>query len=439
MVNNSVRANKPIVAIAINYRVNGFGFMGGPILRDQGLANLGLRDQRLAFQWIQENIKNFGGDSSKVTIWGQSAGAGSVGAQLLAFGGRNDSLFRGAITDSGGPLGVQGPSNATQLSTWNHVLNSTGCAGSSDPIICLRGVSLDKFICAVNSSSVSFGPAYDGDFFVTYNSAQVSNGDFLKVPLITGSNTDEGTEFVGSASYIGALPAVPYPDEASFLQVVNSSLINPAFTQNALAVISALYPDIPAIGAPHTYIGRLNSTFGSQYARVASFSGDVKIIAGRRFTAQQWAKHGVPVYSYRFNQWPIGGLPDTTGTTHFTEVPLVMDDEPGNGYIAPWYPAGSEYNGMDANFTAMAHLMSRMWISFVHDLDPNNHGVTHHNGYPISNWKTYASNGSEALDGYGTNLQVSSSLPGLAEQEPDTWRAEAINYLIQHSYALFGA
>jgi triacylglycerol lipase len=45
--------NKPIIAVAINYRLNGFGFMGGPVISEHGLANLGLRDQRLALHWIQ--------------------------------------------------------------------------------------------------------------------------------------------------------------------------------------------------------------------------------------------------------------------------------------------------------------------------------------------------------------------------------------------------
>ncbi|UDD59190.1 hypothetical protein AFCA_006612 [Aspergillus flavus] len=108
---------KPIIAVAINYRLNGFDFLGGPVIQEQGLTNLGLRDQRLALHWIQENTAGFGGDKSKVTIWGQSAGAGSVGSQLLAYGGRNDSLFRAAIADSGGPLAFKSPSNATQLQT----------------------------------------------------------------------------------------------------------------------------------------------------------------------------------------------------------------------------------------------------------------------------------------------------------------------------------
>lgn len=307
----------------------------------------------------KENIHSFGGDRTKVTIWGQSAGAGSVGSQLLAYGGRDDSLFRAAIADSGGPLGFQGPSNDTQLGSWNAVLNITGCSGSSDPLACLRGVSSANFTSAINASGARFGPFYDGGFLQTYSSAQLSNGNFVKVPLLTGTNTDEGTGFAGDSPYIGALPTTSYPNETSFLAVVNDSIIDPS-AGTALTVISALYPNVPAINVPHTHHGPLNSTFGSHYGRVATFSGDSSIHRGRRMTSQMWTKYNTPVYSYLFDQWPIGGLPDTTGTTHFTEVPLIHDNELGNGFEAPWYPAGSEFAGMDQAFYSLARLMSML-------------------------------------------------------------------------------
>lgn len=56
IVNNSVKMGKPIIAVAINYRLNGFGFLGGPVIQEQGLTNLGLRDQRLALHWIQVGV-----------------------------------------------------------------------------------------------------------------------------------------------------------------------------------------------------------------------------------------------------------------------------------------------------------------------------------------------------------------------------------------------
>jgi len=97
IVDNSVAIGKPIIGVSIAYRLSGWGFLSSLEVAGSGQTNLGLRDQRLALHWLQENIGAFGGDPSKVTIWGESAGAGSVGWQLTAYNGRDDHLFRAGI------------------------------------------------------------------------------------------------------------------------------------------------------------------------------------------------------------------------------------------------------------------------------------------------------------------------------------------------------
>jgi carboxylesterase type B len=79
IVENSVKIGKPIIAMSFNYRLSGWGFLSSQEVTASGNANVEFRDQRLALHWIQEKIAAFGGDSSKVTIWGESAGAASVG------------------------------------------------------------------------------------------------------------------------------------------------------------------------------------------------------------------------------------------------------------------------------------------------------------------------------------------------------------------------
>lgn len=69
LVTQSSVLRNPIVYVAVNYRVGGFGFLAGKELQSEGSTNLGLRDQRLALEWVQDNIANFGGDPAKVTIW----------------------------------------------------------------------------------------------------------------------------------------------------------------------------------------------------------------------------------------------------------------------------------------------------------------------------------------------------------------------------------
>jgi cholinesterase len=72
-VNASVHASKPLIVVTVNYRLNYFGFLAGKEIAAEGNTNLGLHDQRRALHWVQENIAAFGGDPSKVTIFGQSA------------------------------------------------------------------------------------------------------------------------------------------------------------------------------------------------------------------------------------------------------------------------------------------------------------------------------------------------------------------------------
>lgn len=108
---------------------------------------------------IEEDINACRGDPSKVTIWGQSPGTMSVGFQILAFGGLNDSLFRATIADSGGPLGAQPPARNASYATWNSIVDLTGCASVQDQISCLHSVSLTNCIIALNHTSGSYSPS----------------------------------------------------------------------------------------------------------------------------------------------------------------------------------------------------------------------------------------------------------------------------------------
>ena len=87
IVQQSIRMQKPMIGVSINCRPAEWGFLFSQQILSAGVANLGLKDQRLALHWIQENIGAFGGDSRKVTIWGESAGAFSVAMHLVAYGG----------------------------------------------------------------------------------------------------------------------------------------------------------------------------------------------------------------------------------------------------------------------------------------------------------------------------------------------------------------
>lgn len=81
LIKNSARdsSQKPLIFVALNYRLGAFGFSSGTKFIDQGgVPNAGLLDQRLALNWVQQNIHLFGGNKDKVTVMGESAGGGSI-------------------------------------------------------------------------------------------------------------------------------------------------------------------------------------------------------------------------------------------------------------------------------------------------------------------------------------------------------------------------
>lgn len=90
-----------IIFVSLNYRLGAFGWLSGPTLQSNGVANAGLYDQRLALQWVQDNIHLFGGDPNRVTVIGESAGGGSIMHQITAFGGLNGPApFQQAVLQS---------------------------------------------------------------------------------------------------------------------------------------------------------------------------------------------------------------------------------------------------------------------------------------------------------------------------------------------------
>jgi carboxylesterase type B len=214
-VNASVNAGKPLIAVSMNYRVGYWGFLSGDDLAEEGNTNLGLYDQRLALHWVRENIQEFGGDPDKVTIFGESAyfptltyltyrGAMSVAAQMFAFGGRNDFLFRAAIMESGPPttgqynLGQTAVSNASNTA-YQAVLKKAGCASAPDRLGCLRALNssaiYEAFKLPANAPLSTFHPVVDGGFVEQSPSAQLLSGQYVKIPTIQGHNDDEGSLF----------------------------------------------------------------------------------------------------------------------------------------------------------------------------------------------------------------------------------------------------
>ncbi|OAP65368.1 hypothetical protein AYL99_01340 [Fonsecaea erecta] len=416
IVQQSVEMGKPFIGVSINYRLQAFGYLFGTAALKAGITNMGYRDQRLALQWIQENIAAFGGDPSKVTIWGESAGASSVGVQLLAYGGRDDRLFRGAIQESGGHISSTRYTNAT---TWdkyyNNITRATNCSTASDTLACLRKVPIESLNAVLNSSVTAqvpyWGPMVDNDMIIDTGTRQLLDGKFIKVPLLHGRNFDEGTSF--------ATKGINTTEE--FLAGVMKD-----GPDNATATtIAALYPDIPAIGIPATLSGRpppSNASLGVQWKREAAYIGDLRQHAPRRLISQIYAANNVSSWSYHFNVL-VNGQPPAIGATHFQEVAFVFHNIEGMGYNNS--VAEDPFENKPASFDRLATIMSRMWVSFIVDGDPNTNNAT------SVHWPVYTLDDPQ-------NIVFDANATDLLYVEPDYYRAEGIQYISDRFISTYG-
>ncbi|KAF5011506.1 hypothetical protein FDECE_2378 [Fusarium decemcellulare] len=207
-VQHGIDTGKPFIYVTANYRVNGFGFLPGKEVKENGAGNLGLLDQRLALEWVADHIASFGGDSSKVTIWGESAGAWSIFNQMSLYGGKlkykGQNLFRGAIMASGGVLPSQPIDSPKAQEVYDRVVHHAGCDDADDTLECLRQVDYTTFLNAVSTapsmlSYTALGLAYiprpDGDSLPDSGEVLAKQGKYAQVPFITGNQEDEGTIF----------------------------------------------------------------------------------------------------------------------------------------------------------------------------------------------------------------------------------------------------
>jgi carboxylesterase type B len=199
-----------VVVVSFNYRLGALGFLAGI----NGLeGNYGLKDQQLAFQWVKDNIRNFGGDPDQVTLFGESAGAMSVGLHLLSIPS-SSTLFRGGIMQSN-PLGIpfKTPSEA---STEAKLLEAfVGCTGQG--IDCMRSVDANDIVIEQSNAVIQmasllglqltgflvWSPVIDGSFLVEDPTISAEKGG-LTHPVILGTTHDEGVLFVQEiAEYFG--------------------------------------------------------------------------------------------------------------------------------------------------------------------------------------------------------------------------------------------
>ncbi|KAJ7039594.1 Alpha/Beta hydrolase protein [Mycena alexandri] len=196
-------SNNEIVVVVIQYRLGLFGFLAGEQIKEDGALNAGLLDQEFALRWIRKNIHKFGGDPHKVTIWGQSAGGGSVLQHVIAHDGKTSPpLFRAAMTSSSF-LPAQYPYNGRiPQSSFNQVITQAGCTCAA-ALDCLRKIdsaSLQDINLNVTAAgfqgTITFGPVVDGSFITQSPTTALAQGNLNGEILLSVTNLNEGFIFV---------------------------------------------------------------------------------------------------------------------------------------------------------------------------------------------------------------------------------------------------
>ena len=178
-----------VIVVTINYRLNAFGFLPPSDAESQPRANYGLMDQQFALKWVQSNIGNFGGDPDNVTLFGESAGALSVLANMASPTAKG--LFHRAIIESparGQKLRLTQPSLGAVQERRDRFAAAVDC--SEDTAACLRGRPTSALQPAAEKLTSSF--IVDGRTLTQPLGDAFRSGDFNQVPIIIGSNKDEG-------------------------------------------------------------------------------------------------------------------------------------------------------------------------------------------------------------------------------------------------------
>ncbi len=355
-------AGKGVVVVTLNYRLGPLGFLVHPLLSKESpngvSGNYALLDQIAALKWVQKNIAAFGGDPSRVTLFGQSAGSRSVSLQVIS--PLSAGLFHRAIAQSGGPIiGSEYLSTAFNgdmgsVSKMGETLASRlGCDKSSDVIAAMRKKSAQEIITAANCNTsifddyLFFAPVFDGYVLPKDPLAAYSSGSQHAVPLITGSTLNEGNLYLMNEKY---LPVKKY---VNFLKARFSNNYAKAFEMFPARYAADVAPVI------------------DRFITVAVNAQPARLIAGCMKNA------GTNAYLYHFTRLPGTALGKRIGAHHGAALAYVLGNQTRpEGYV-------------DADFE-LAKIMMAYWVKFAKTGDPNGPG--------LPEWPVYKSDSDIAME-----------------------------------------
>jgi len=372
-----------IIVVSINYRLGVFGFLDVPGLGTSPRTtsgNYGLLDQEAALRWVHRNIAGFGGDPDRVTIAGESAGGWSVCALMTSPSARG--LFSGAVMESGS---CASRSTADAQSAGLAFAAQAGCAGTASTVSCLRSTSETTLLNASSSYSAEF--ASGGPELPVPPAQAVADGNYARVPLLMGTNHDEGRTFTQGF--------------ASFTQPQYTQFVDQAYGSRAPAVLQRY----PWSGYPSPY------TAAYAIGAIWTDSGFITGIGGcpTQNLAAQFAST-TPTFFFQFDDRHAPALNNDLpgyqwGAGHAMELAYLWPSF-GNGF--------SLYDLLTPAQLELSHQMIVWWGAFTR------FGAPVAPGQPA--WPTYASHRLMSLRPGGQSATISAGTFG-AEHQCTFWNA----------------
>ncbi|KAF8058614.1 carboxylesterase [Lyophyllum atratum] len=333
-IDGSYLAAKGIVFASYNYRLSLFGFPHSAELAADGKTqNLGLLDTRAAVEWLRENVARFGGDPRKITLGGESVGAEMTNLYLSAFS--RHPLIRGAIMQSGDTAQPMWPLN-DQI---GKIAANMSCPTGRGLLECLRkksGLELKQTLLATGTQ---FQPVTDNITIWKDCVAQTKRGHTARVPLLVGTNKDEGTLIVEGE------PTAYLPD---IVQYSKSNNLN--FPFGDLVKLQGTYP-VPSEDFPSAY-----------NASAAMWRDAHMLCLASNLAIQRTTALGLPVWRYRFDHVAsnLNSRGVRIGAFHGSDIRFVMGQWRTIVLSPPFVPATPEQ-------VAISDVMVTAWTNFIKD------------------------------------------------------------------------
>lgn len=345
-----VLARKGAVVVTLNYRLGALGYLAHPALIAESpstrAGNYGLLDQIAALQWVKRNISRFGGDPARVTIFGESAGAFSVGALLAS--PNATGYFHRAILQSGTGLGFGILTPAAARDYAQAGAKALGILGEDAAAArALRSVATERLMEIYSPApSVTLpyatwsGPVAGGEGLPLTLDGAITTGRWNRVPIIVGSNAGEGVIF--------------QPIDAARTPEAFRALLNGAEYGDPTGSLARAYP-------------MTTHPDSAELAHLAQrVTGDRAFGAPARALARLAARRGAPAYLYYFARVTHDSAGRQEDALHTAEIPFSF------GMLSEvWSPFAGLRQGPAPNDGTLADAMSDYWVAFAASGDPN--------------------------------------------------------------------